>query len=85
MIKTNYVSLLNESREGNDTALCMAKQQTYEVSKITGRLRNYYSGGAYVHNWLKWPEREFDHKPLSDMELTSGTIFLCLYMSIRSI
>jgi hypothetical protein len=85
MITTNHVSLLNESWEGNDTALCVAKQQTYEFSKITHRLRNYYSGGAYVHNWVKWPERESDHKLLSDVEIMSGTIFLCLYMSIRSI
>jgi hypothetical protein len=63
----------------------MAKQLTYEVAMITGRLRNYYSGGAYVHNWVKWPERESDHKPLSDVELTSGAKFLCLYMSVRSI
>jgi hypothetical protein len=63
----------------------MAKQQTYEVSNITGWLRNYYSFGAYVHHWVKWPERETDHKPLSDVELTSGIIFLCLYMSVWSI
>jgi hypothetical protein len=63
----------------------MAKQQTYGVSKITGRLRNYYSGGAYVHNWVKWPDRESDHKPLSDVELMSEAIFLCLCMSVRSI
>jgi hypothetical protein len=50
--------------------LCMAKQQTYGVSNITGRLRNYNSGGAYVHNWVKWPERESDHKPLFYVELT---------------
>jgi hypothetical protein len=31
----------------------MAKQQTYEVLKITGRLKNYYSFGAYVHNWVE--------------------------------
>jgi hypothetical protein len=37
------IVLLNESGEKNETALCVAKQQTYEVSKITGRLRNYYS------------------------------------------
>jgi hypothetical protein len=54
--------VLNESRDRNKMALCMAKQ-TYGVSKVTGRLRNYYSRGAYVHNWIKWPERESDHNP----------------------
>jgi hypothetical protein len=63
----------------------MAKQQKYGVLKITGRLRNYYSGCAYAHNWVKWPERESDHKPLSDVELMSEAIFLCLFMSVRSI
>jgi hypothetical protein len=63
----------------------MVKQQTYEVSNITGRLRNYCSGSAYVPNWVKWPEHEYDHKPLADVELTSEAIFLCLCMSVRSI
>jgi hypothetical protein len=63
----------------------MAKQQTYGASKITGRLRNYCSGGAYVHNWVKWPERESDHKPFSDVELKSEAVFLCLCMSVKSI
>jgi hypothetical protein len=84
-ITTSYVSLLNESWERNEKALCMAKQQTYEVSKITGRLRNYYSWGAYVHNWVKWLEHVSDYKPLSDVELTSGDIILCLYMSVQTI
>jgi hypothetical protein len=44
------------------------------VLKITGRLRNYYSGGACVHNWVKWQERESDNKQLSDVELTSEAI-----------
>jgi hypothetical protein len=56
----------------------MAKQQTHEDLNITGR-------GAYVHNWVKWPEHEYEHKPLSDVELTSGDIILCLYMSVESI
>jgi hypothetical protein len=42
-VATKSIVLLNESRERNEMALCMAKQQTYEVLKITGRLRNYYS------------------------------------------
>jgi hypothetical protein len=56
----------------------MAKQQTHGDLNITG-------GGAYVHNWVKWPECESEHKPLSDVELTSGNIILCLYMSVGSI
>jgi hypothetical protein len=65
----------------------MAKQQMYGVSLITGRLRNYsyYSGGAYVRNWVKWLEHEYDHKPSSDVELTSEATFLCLCMSVKSI
>jgi hypothetical protein len=63
-VATACVAVLNESRERNEMALCMAKQQTYGVSNVTVRLRNYYSGGAYEHNWVKWPERESDHKPL---------------------
>jgi len=27
-------------------------------------LQNYYSRGTYVHNLVKWPEHESDHKPL---------------------
>jgi hypothetical protein len=42
------------------------KQQTHDLN-ITGR-------GAYVHNWVKWPEHESEHKLLSDVELTSGDI-----------
>jgi hypothetical protein len=52
------------NQERNETALCMAKQQTYGVLNVTGRLRNYYSGGAYIHNWVKWLEQESDHKQL---------------------
>jgi hypothetical protein len=25
---------------------------------------NFYSWGAYVYNWVKWPEHESDYKPL---------------------
>jgi hypothetical protein len=41
--------------------------------------------GAYVHNWIEWLGCESDHKPLSNVELTSGAIFLCLYKSVWSI
>jgi hypothetical protein len=65
--------------------LCARQINKHGVSKITGRLRNYYSGGAYVHNWLKFLEHESDHKPLAGVELMSEAIFLCLCMSVRSI
>jgi hypothetical protein len=55
----------------------MAKQQTHEDLNITGR-------GAYVHG-VKWPEHESEHKPLSDVELTSGDIILCLYRCVGRI
>jgi hypothetical protein len=56
----------------------MAKQQTHDDLNITGE-------GAYVHNWVKWLKRESEHKPLSDVELTSGDTILCLYMSVGSV
>ena len=31
-----------------------------------------YSWGAYGHNCVKWPERESDHRPLYNVELTCG-------------
>jgi len=35
--------------------------------------------------WVKWPERESDHKPLNNVEKTSGAIILNLYMSVQGI
>jgi len=63
----------------------LAWKQTGEVSKITGWLETCYSWGAYVHNWVKWPERESDYKPWYNVEITSGAIILSIYMSILSI
>jgi len=34
---------------------------------------------------VKWPERESDHKPLHNVEITSGAILLSLYVSVVSI
>jgi hypothetical protein len=34
---------------------------------------------------VKWPECESDHKPLYNVEITSGAILLSLYMSVLSI
>ena len=39
----------------------------------------------YVHNWVQWPELESDHKTLYNVEITSGTIILSLYMTVRRI
>ena len=36
--------------------------------------RNCYSRRAYVRNWVKWPERESDHKILYNVQIKSGTI-----------
>jgi len=44
-----------------------------------------YLRGAYGYNWVKWPERESDYKPLYNVELTCGAIILCLYMNVWSI
>jgi hypothetical protein len=38
-----------------------------------------------VHNWVKWPEHESGHKPLYNVEITSGAMLLSLYMSVPSI
>ena len=37
-----------------------------------------------MHNWVKWPERESDHKP-QNAEIMSGAIILSLYKSVQSI
>jgi len=47
--------------------------------------RNCYSWRAYVHNMLKWSERESDHKTLYNVEITSGTIILSLYEALWGI
>jgi len=41
----------------------IAKQETYEVSKHAGRLRNSYSWSTWVLKWVKWPEPVSNHKP----------------------
>jgi len=38
-----------------------------------------------VHNREKWTERESDHKPLYNVETTSGAVILSLCMSVRGI
>jgi len=48
-------------------------------------LQNCYSRGTYVHNSVKWPERESDRKPLYNVAVTSGAIILSFYVSVRSI
>ena len=56
-----------------------------KLSKITGWLETCYSCRAYVHNRVKWPQHESDHKTLYNVEITSGTIILSLYMAVRDI
>jgi hypothetical protein len=62
----------------------VSKKQTDKVSKLTGWLEIWYSLGGHVHNWVKWPEREFDDKTYK-VEILSGAIILSLYMSVLSI
>jgi len=53
--------------------------------KITGWLETCYSCHPYVRNWVEWPQHESDHKTLHNVEITSGTIILSLYMAVRGI
>jgi hypothetical protein len=74
---------MNHERE--ITGLCAWQNNKLEVSKITVRLRNIHSWCAQVHSWVKWPEHESDHKTLSNAELTSGAVIICVYMNVGSI
>jgi hypothetical protein len=38
-----------------------------------------------MYVWVKWPERESDHKPIYNVEKTSGDLLLSLYMSVRGV
>jgi hypothetical protein len=51
---------------------------------ITGWLKIWYSLCGYVHNWVKWLERESDDKTLRKVEILSGAKILSLYMSVLS-
>ena len=82
---TNCIALPNISSEGNERPLLLSIKTNIQGFEDTGRLRNCYSRGLYVHNWVKQPECESDHKPLSNVEITSGAIILSLYMSVWSI
>ena len=54
--------------------------------EIAGRLQHLiFMGCIYIHNWVKWPERESNHKSLSSVKLMSGAIILSLHMNVRSI
>jgi hypothetical protein len=46
---------------------------------------NCYSWHTYVHKWVKWPKRESDHKPLYNVDITSGAIILSLCMGVQNI
>jgi len=53
-------------------------------SKIYRMPRNCYSWRPYVHNYVKWPERESDYKTYN-VDITCGAIILSLYMTVRGI
>jgi len=67
-----------------NSRLALKKKNT-AVSKSTEWLEIWYSWGAYVCYCVKWPERESDHKPLYNVEKTSGAIILSFYMSVWGI
>jgi hypothetical protein len=48
------------------------------VSRLySGQNQGPPSLGHYnVHDWVEWPERESDHIPLYNVEITSGAIIL---------
>jgi hypothetical protein len=69
--------------EGNESVVWHKKNR--RGLSITGWLEIWYSLGGYVHNWVKWPERESDDKTLHKVEILSGAIILSLYMSVLSI
>ena len=52
---------------------------------LTGRLEAATHFVRCVQNWVKWSERESDHKTLYNMKTTRGAIILRLCMSVRGI
>jgi len=58
---------------------------TYKGQKIYRVPRNCYSCRACVHNWIKWPEHESEHKTIYNVEITCRAIILSLYITVRSI
>jgi hypothetical protein len=56
-----------------------------KVEKTTEWLEKCCSWGAYVYDWVKWLGRESDHKPLYNVDITSGAIILSLYVSVLRI
>jgi hypothetical protein len=60
---------------------CWPLKKTDEVEKTTGWREKSYSWDAYVYDWIKWLGRESDHKPLYNVDITSGAIILSLYVS----
>ena len=76
--------MLNISYEGN-YSVAQHKKQTNVVWKVTGWLENVVHDVHMYVIWLKWPERESDHKTLYNVEITCAAIILSLYMTVRSI
>ena len=60
----NYLAQLNVSSEGNERDQLLSIKTNRRGFEDYREARNCYSCCAYVHNWVKWPERESDHKPL---------------------
>jgi len=52
---------------------------------LTGRLEPATHDVLCVQNWVKWPERESEHKMLYNVKTTSGAIILRLCMSVWGI
>jgi hypothetical protein len=40
---------------------------------------------VHINDWVKWPERKSDHKPLYNVEIMSGATILSIYMSVLTI
>ena len=68
--------------EGNERGLLLSIKTNRRGFEDYREARNCYSLRAYVHNWLMWPERESDHKPLLNVEIMSGAIILSLCICV---
>jgi hypothetical protein len=53
---------------------CSESKQTAHVwfRWLNRNARNCYPWRTCTHNWEKWPERQSDHKPLYNVQETSG-------------
>ena len=53
--------------------------------RLNRKAKNATHDVLRVQNWVKWPERESDHRTLCNVRTTSGAIILSLCMSVRGI